>query len=407
MIGGVGWVVQHHSVLALQALLGAIQCLGAEAFFQSDASHGTPALTLDEDLAFLVLVAAYLVAEEIVGTQEPFTVPSMLLHSLVHLIYRLLHALGFYQVIFLGKSGYLSFAAVGCLLGKLLAEGDVILAGNNKQSGNHQALSLAAFALVLGGLEALVRVPGEAVQVQTVVPVGSADEWKLMRTQVVDNMVHRNLQVFEETHLAAWLVVEWYLLGEDGEISRLLDVGYGSENEPARVIVETATDIVVATLGEWLILVIAAAVWELGAGDVDDALAGTGRYLMNETYEVLVGITEAHASADAALEEACGTRHAEGYHALILVPDVHHAVELVVAALHGEDVQQVIPVLVEFSKGCIHLFGGIELVDELMCLLLVDHLLGRELLVLFVFYVSQKEDEVAAFARLQGYLYIM
>ena len=42
-----------------------------------------------------------------------------------------------------------------------------------------------------------------------------------------------------------------------------------------------------------------------------------------------------------------------------------------------------------------------------MCLLLVDHLLGRELLVLFVFYVSQEEDEVAAFARLQGYFYIM
>jgi hypothetical protein len=228
-----------------------------------------------------------------------------------------------------------------------------------------------------------------------------------MRTQVVDNMVHRNLQVFEETYLAAWLVIEWYLLGEDGEISRLLDIGYGSEDEPARVVVETATDIVVATLGEWLILVIAAAVWELSAGDVDDALAGTGRYLMNETYEVLVGITEAHASADTALEEACRTRHAEGNHTLILVPDVHHAVELIVSALHGEDVQQVIPVLVEFSKGCIHLFGGIELLDELMRLLLVDHLLGRELLVLFVFYVSQKEDEVAALAWLQGYLYIM
>ena len=107
-----------------------------------------------------------------------------------------------------------------------------------------------------------------------------------MRTQVVDNMVHRNLQVFEETHLAAWLVIEWYLLGEDGEVARLLDVGYGSENEPARVIVETATDIVVATFGEWLVLVIAAAVRELGAGDVDDALAGTGRYLMNEAYDL-------------------------------------------------------------------------------------------------------------------------
>ena len=71
---------------------------------------------------------------------------------------------------------------------------------------------------------------------------------------------------------------------------------------------------------------VAATVRELGAGDVDDALAGTGRYLMNEAYEVLVGIAEAHASTDAALEETCRTRHTEGDHALILVPDVHHAV---------------------------------------------------------------------------------
>lgn len=99
---------------------------------------------------------------------------------------------------------------------------------------------------------------------------------------------------------------------------------------------------------------IAATVWELSAGNIDDALTGTGRYLMNEAYQVLIGIAEAHASADTTLEEACGTGHAEGNHALILVPNVHHAVELVVSALHGEDVQQVIPVLVEFSKGCIH-----------------------------------------------------
>lgn len=101
--------------------------------------------------------------------------------------------------------------------------------------------------------------------------VGSSDEWKLVRTQVVDDVVHRNLQMFEETYLAAWLVIEWYLFGEDGEVSRLLDVGYGSEDEPARVVVETATDIIVASFGERLILVIAATVWELGTGDVDDA----------------------------------------------------------------------------------------------------------------------------------------
>ena len=80
--------------------------------------------------------------------------------------------------------------AVHGFLGKLLAEGYIVLAGYYEQAGNHQAFSLAAFALVLGGLETLVRIPGEAVQVQTVVPVGSADERQLVWTQVVDNMVH-------------------------------------------------------------------------------------------------------------------------------------------------------------------------------------------------------------------------
>ena len=107
--------------------------------------------------------------------------------------------------------------------------------------------------------------------------------------------------MLEEAYFCAWLVVERHLLGEDREVARFLDVCYGTEDEPARVVVETATDIVVAALGEWLVLVIAATVRELGAGDIDDALAGTGRYLMNEAYEVLVGIAEAHASTDAAL----------------------------------------------------------------------------------------------------------
>ena len=102
MIGGIGRVVQYHSVLALQTLLGAVQCLVAETVFQSDASHGAPALALDEDLAFFVLITTYLVAEEIVGTEEPFAVPSMLLHGFAHCVYRLLHTLGFCQVIFLG-----------------------------------------------------------------------------------------------------------------------------------------------------------------------------------------------------------------------------------------------------------------------------------------------------------------
>ena len=55
-------------------------------------------------------------------------------------------------------------------------------------------------------------------------------------------------------------------------------------------------NLVVAALGEWLILMIAAAVWELGAGNVDDALPCTGGNLMHKAHEGLGGVAEAHAT---------------------------------------------------------------------------------------------------------------
>ena len=47
---------------------------------------------------------------------------------------------------------------------------------------------------------------------------------------------------------------------------------------------------------------IAAAVRKLCRSDVDDTLSCTVRYLMNEAEDILIGISEAHSSADTALE---------------------------------------------------------------------------------------------------------
>ena len=52
----------------------------------ADAGHHAEALRLDEDLAVLVLVAADLVAERVVGAQEPLAVPAVLEHDLAHLL---------------------------------------------------------------------------------------------------------------------------------------------------------------------------------------------------------------------------------------------------------------------------------------------------------------------------------
>ena len=109
---------------------------------------------------------------------------------------------------------------------------------------------------------------------------------------------------------------------------------------------------------------------------------------MHEAHQVLVGIAETHASANATLEERCRAREVEGDHALVLVPDVHHAVQLVVARLHLVDVQQGIPVLAELGESLVHLRGGVEFGDERVRLLLVDDLRSLEFLILFVLYIA-------------------
>ena len=49
---------------------------------------------------------------------------------------------------------------------------------------------------------------------------------------------------------------------------------------------------------------VAATIGELCRSDVDDTLTRTWRYLMYKAHKILVGITEAHATTYATLEEA-------------------------------------------------------------------------------------------------------
>jgi hypothetical protein len=60
--------------------------------------------------------------------------------------------------------------------------------------------------------------------------------------------------------------------------------------------------------------------------NVEDALPGAFRYEVYKTEQVLTGIPEAHAPAGAAFKVARAPAQVEGYHTLILIPDVHHAV---------------------------------------------------------------------------------
>ena len=49
---------------------------------------------------------------------------------------------------------------------------------------------------------------------------------------------------------------------------------------------------------------------------------------MEEAEQILTGITEAHAAADTGFIVGSGTGHVEGNHALVLVPDIDHAVDV-------------------------------------------------------------------------------
>ena len=89
-----------------------------------------------------------------VGTEIPFTVPTVLLHSLIHTVNCLFHCVSL--GIEVGNTIFCGILATGS---KSAAELNIFLTCDDKESGNHERLSLSALTIVLGGLEALVGIP--------------------------------------------------------------------------------------------------------------------------------------------------------------------------------------------------------------------------------------------------------
>ncbi len=57
---------------------------------------------------------------------------------------------------------------------------------------------------------------------------------------------------------------------------------------------------------------------------------------MHEAEQVLAGIPKSHAAPDTGLKVGCGTAHVKGYHTLVLVPDIYHAVQLFLGRGNGK-----------------------------------------------------------------------
>ena len=102
---------------------------------------------------------------------------------------------------------------------------------------------------------------------------------------------------------------------------------------------------------------------------------------------------------------------------MVLVPDVDHAVEPLVAGLHGVAVEQVVPELGEFGKRLVNFLHGIELSNGLLGSYLIykgtvevakrGNQSGRLpgiFLFLRLLHVAQHEDEILLLAGLQFHL---
>ena len=327
-------------------------------------------------------------AVSIVGAAEPPSIPTGSQHGVFHLCNLGTHGGGLVRV----TGGIQNF-------GKGVAVFD-IHAGNEHAFG-HRAVTRA------GGLEALARLLAEAVQVQTVVPVGTANQRQTMRTLVGAQVAKAAAQMLKKRLCKAVVVVKVHRFVQNRVVARLAQVGVHGGNQPQRVIVEAGADVHVALFRQRLVLVVGAAVGELGGGNVQNALPRAGGDKMHKAEQILTGIAEAHAAAGAALIIAGRAAHVEGDHALVLVPDIDHAVELFIAALDRVGGQQVVPVVVQPGKCRIDLrIRGIAGSHRLGAGLIDDA--GRgPLLVLRVFYIAQNKNQAAAFAGLQGDIDLM
>ena len=124
-----------------------------------------------------------------------------------------------------------------------------------------------------GDLEALAGMGGEAVQVQTVVPVGATDERQLVGAQVGHGVGNAAAQVLHQGRCQGFVVVKGDLLFQNGEVAGFPQVGIGTGYQPQGIIVKAGANSQVALFGQGLILMVGRAIGELGGGNVQQPLS--------------------------------------------------------------------------------------------------------------------------------------
>src|SRR5512142_419240 len=104
----------------------------------------------------------------------------------------------------------------------------------------------------------------------------------------LDRVAEAAAQMLVERLLRTRFVVERNRLVKNAEIAGFFQISGDGENQPVRVVIESAADIVISALRERLILVIRATGCKLGCGKVENAFARTSGNHLDESEQVLV-----------------------------------------------------------------------------------------------------------------------
>ena len=142
-------------------------------------------------------------------------------------------------------------------------------------------------------------------------------------------------------------------------------------------------------------------VFHLGGGDIQNPLAGKLRQDMHKPQQVLCRIPEAHAAADARLKVRGRPGHMIGHGALILVPDIHHPVELFITGVRliiGKLDSKIIP---QLFKGVVKLLIGRKIGQQRPGTGFVNHAGRLPFMRFVVFTVAQHKNQRLLLARLQ------
>ena len=230
-----------------------------------------------------------------------------------------------------------------------------------------------------------------------------------MRSKPGQRVAEASLQVFIERLLRAGLVVILDRLVENAPVARLLQIRRHAHDQPERIVVESAANVVVAPLGQRLILVVRPAGWQLRRRQVQNPLPRPRRHHVHKSQQILVRVAEPQPPPDSRFIERRRPRHVERRHALIRVPDIHHPVGVNVRRIDLEDAQQAVPILAQPLEGRIGLLAVQVLRDHRLHPPLVDRLGARriELLVHRILVVAQHKHHLPRLTRFQFQLYLV